>query len=69
MNDDHPGEIVASSKSSMKASRWVFVRTRVPLLAQTPEPTMLPEDDDDDEDEPELEPELELEPVRVAADG
>jgi hypothetical protein len=57
LNEDQPGEIVASSKSSMKASRWEFVRTRVPLLAQTPKP-MPP----DDELDPELELELELVP-------
>jgi hypothetical protein len=36
LNDDQPGEIVASSKSSMNASACVFARTRVPLFAQTP---------------------------------
>ena len=36
LKDDQPGEIVASSKSSMKASACEFVRTRVPVYAQTP---------------------------------
>jgi hypothetical protein len=36
LNDDHPGEIIASSKSSMNASCFEVVRMRVPLPAQTP---------------------------------
>jgi hypothetical protein len=36
LNEDHPGEIIASSKSSMKASAGVFMRTRVPAPLQTP---------------------------------
>jgi hypothetical protein len=36
LNEDHPGEIIASSKSSMKASAGVFMRTRVPVPLQTP---------------------------------
>src|ERR1700677_1156711 len=36
LNDDQPGEITVSSKSSMNASACVFMRTRVPALAQTP---------------------------------
>jgi hypothetical protein len=36
LNEDHPGEIIASSKSSMKASAGVFMRTRVPVPEQTP---------------------------------
>jgi hypothetical protein len=36
LNDDQPGEIIASSKSSMKASAIEVVRTRVPALAHTP---------------------------------
>jgi hypothetical protein len=61
LNDDHPGEMpVDSSKSSMKASAWEVVRTRVPVPAQTPvvgsalpleEPLLPPPDED-----PELEP-------------
>jgi hypothetical protein len=62
LNDDQPGEMTASSKSSMKASRWEFVRMRVPLLAQTPEPTMVPDEDEEPELELELEPEAEPEP-------
>jgi hypothetical protein len=36
LNDDQPGEIIASSKSSMNASAFEVVRGRVPLPAQTP---------------------------------
>jgi len=34
--DDQPGEIAASSKSSMNASAMEVVRMRVPVPAQTP---------------------------------
>src|SRR5580658_2922509 len=43
LNEDQAGEIpVASSKLSMNASAAVFVSTRVPALAQTPEVTTPP---------------------------
>jgi len=45
LNEDQPGEIIASSKSSMNASGCEFVSTRVPLPAHTPVCTIVPLDE------------------------
>src|SRR5258708_5934348 len=61
LNEDQPGEIIASSKSSMNASVLALVRTRVPAPSHRlgAPPLELPLEP---ELPPELEPELELEP-------
>src|SRR5579862_9429057 len=55
LNEDQPGEIIDSSKSSTKASACVFARGRVPLPAQTPIWMGAPLEDEDVVEPEELE--------------